>query len=1207
MPDSLLIDGRFELLGGGVASTLPQCAGATFRLAPGFDLSAPQPTTTTVISLLLDGERSVGYRASNRITKIPVIVFADDRATLAAAVEELLQAIDQQQWSMTWTRSGGLPVVFDCFKAKAASVNYNLKHQQAAGPIQALQISFPAMPYLHSDTPLTLTFDSPFAGTVAPPSSIELDNYATVSGSGWVRSTQHVLDTYSGYWSNSGGGYPVYSGAVSSTDISDLSAVTFWFGLGTGYEEYWGWNGGNVTFSVTLTDSTGGTVTFGVTQWCDASNNAGVPNFQRIIVPLPDDSTFDWGAVTAYEFACWSASSYYYGQIMQASVYLNAFTVAPASASTPASTRGWLATLYAVGTAHAPLAVQFQLLESGLTTQTFSTPGGFSASIPAGVADGLIALMGGAGPGASLTAAREGGGGAGAGSAEETTYPLPGGSSVSGYVGAGGTAGAVTADGEDTWLDASAVLNSNDGFETTVSPWTGVNGATLAQSAAYAYSGTHSMSLTPDGSTANPQAASEEVTGLTAGTSYSAAARVMIPSGTGWATVAIGINWYTSGGTPLLPTSISSAFTVPANKWTRLLEVATAPATAAKGQPFVQLTGTPAGTVVAYVDQARLRSGPGVRATGGVAALPGSSAGATAVDDSTNSSHHKGGDGASGTSSGGGTPVIVQTKQGKISGSSGTITLASPTGAGNYLVVLVCAAGSSANPSVGSVTLGGVTDHFAQGADSITAAAPAACYAWTDQDCAGAQTAIAVTLTGGSGTLGATVTILEISNVATSGAVDLSQAGDATGSSSSFTSGATGTTSQAEEVLIGVAASGYLSFGGGPSLSGPAGPWTNLTQQTLTVGSEAQTTIAGYQVVSSTGTATYAGTITGTNFGYNALVLTLKAAAATQAGGGGSSAGTASDGNNGSGSTGGIAPTGGAAGGAGATVAGPGAVGGAPGAAGGGALSAGSPEAGGTGGAGLAKITYSGTALASFKTLVAHIPGPDAPASLIPFVSVGNGADTPNGGTEYAVQAVASGVNARFNGTYSILAVAETINSPSTSRTVTLTIKEYEYSGGPATSTTVARAFVPDTTGAVDLTSGLNGFVALGEVTLPQRDIAPDNTASYFTVTVTDTDTSDRWLDVLFIDTSGQLVLINLGSGYTSYFVDVPDQTSDFGRILGSQGDRNQAASVLANAIVSGGPLLVNPGSNTMLMYSVDGAPSAVGTYRPAYRIDRPS
>ena len=1202
MADSLLLDGRFELLGGGVASTLPQCAGATFRLAPGWDAGAPQPTTTTVISLLLDGERPVGYRASNRTVKLPIIVLADDRETLAAAVEALLQAIDQQQWSMTWTRAGGLPVVFDCFKAKAASVNYNLKHQKSSQPTQALIISFPALPYLHSDTPVTLTFDSPFAGTVAPPSSIELDNYTAVAGSGWVQSTQHVLDTYSAYWSNGSGGYPVYSHAISSTDISDLSAITFWFGLGTGFEEFWGWNGGNVTFSVTLTDSTGDTVTFGTTQVVAASNNAGSPNWQQITIPLPDDSGFDWGAVTAYEFACWSASGYYYGQIMQASVYLNAFTAAPASASTPASTRGWLATLYGIlGSVHAAVAIQFQLLVSGLTTQTFNTAGDFTASIPSGVTNGLIALTGGGAPGASLTTTGEGGAAAGAGYAEEATYTLLGGTTYNGHVGAPGTPGAVTADGEDTWFDASAVLNSNDGFESAVSPWTGVNGATLAQTAAYAYAGTHSCSLTPNGSTANPQAASEEVTGLTAGTSYSAASWIMIPSGTGWATVAVGINWYNSSGT-FLSASTSSAFAVPANKWTHLLEIATAPATATKGQVFVQLTGTPAGTVVAYVDQARLRTAPGVRASAGRAALPGSSTGATAVDDSTNSIHHEGGNGANGTT-GGGTPAVLQYKQFTFTGSSGSGSLPGVTTAGSCLAVLVSTFGDTTTPSVAAVTLGGSSDHFAQAADEIAGSGAPFCYGWLDENCAGGQTVIAVTLTGGSGSLVTTVTVMEIPNVETSSALDQTTGGDSNSNASTFNSGNV-TTTQAEEIIIGFAA----TIGSSPTIAGPSSGWTNLAAQSIAIDSLGVATVASYKIVSSTGVQAYSGTISsGFDFGYNTVILTLKAAAATQAGGGGSSAGTSANGNPGSGPTGGPAPTGGGAGGNAPGSAGVGGAGAAPGGGGSGALSTGSAETGGVGGAGLAKITYAGTALASFKTLVAHIPGPNAPASLIPFVSVGNGADTPNGGTEYAIQAVASGVNARFGGTYSILIVAETINSPSSSRTITLTIKEYEYSGGPATSTTVARTLVPDTTGAVDLTSGLNGFIALGETTLPTRDIAPDNTASYFTVTVTDTDTSDRFLDVLFIDTSGQLVLVNLSSGYVNYFVDVPDQTSDLGRILGSQGDRNQAASVLANAIVSGGPLLVNPGNNTLLAYAVEGAPSIVATYRPAYRIDRPN
>src|SRR5579872_4536275 len=266
MADSLLIDNRFELLGGGVPSVLPQCPGAVFRLAPGFNLSAPNPTTATVISLLLDGERPLGWRASNRTIKLPVVVFANDRATLAAAVEALLQAIDQQQWKMTWTRDGGQPVVFDCYRAKAASVNYNLLRQNMSGPMQALTLTFEALPYLHADTPVTLTFDSPFAGTLPPPSPIELDNFSVVTEAGWQQSTQHLQDTDSAYWPQVQGTDPTYSRAIASVDISQMSALTLWVGLGTtGWIGYWGWRQGNVVFSVTLTDSEGESITFGTT------------------------------------------------------------------------------------------------------------------------------------------------------------------------------------------------------------------------------------------------------------------------------------------------------------------------------------------------------------------------------------------------------------------------------------------------------------------------------------------------------------------------------------------------------------------------------------------------------------------------------------------------------------------------------------------------------------------------------------------------------------------------------------------------------------------------------------------------------------------------------------------------------------------------------------------------------------------------------
>ena len=93
--DSLVLDNIIELMGGGqgVQCTVPELLdsngqGPTYRiLAPpslnsaafgyesSYDLNAPQPTQDVVASMLLDGERPFGYRASNRTISLPVVIF----------------------------------------------------------------------------------------------------------------------------------------------------------------------------------------------------------------------------------------------------------------------------------------------------------------------------------------------------------------------------------------------------------------------------------------------------------------------------------------------------------------------------------------------------------------------------------------------------------------------------------------------------------------------------------------------------------------------------------------------------------------------------------------------------------------------------------------------------------------------------------------------------------------------------------------------------------------------------------------------------------------------------------------------------------------------------------------------------------------------------------------------------------------------------
>ena len=235
----------------------------------------------------------------------------------------------------------------------------------------------------------------------------------------------------------------------------------------------------------------------------------------------------------------------------------------------------------------------------------------------------------------------------------------------------------------------------------------------------------------------------------------------------------------------------------------------------------------------------------------------------------------------------------------------------------------------------------------------------------------------------------------------------------------------------------------------------------------------------------------------------------------------------------------------------------------------------------------------------AFQTLIAHRPGPDAPASLSPFVSVGNGGDTPNGSTFYTIPSLVTGINATFDGTYSIMLTAETWSSPSTSRQVTVTVYQYEQSGGTSATATVSRTFTPST----DVT---NGMVVLGELTLPVSDIAPDNVDAYFAITVTDTNTADRFLDCIFLDTMGQTCWVNLAtSNYTIFYIDAPTTDRDLGRVLGSTSGRAQATSVLASSFVSGGPLTVDPGSCTLFCYSIQGAPSLVAYFFPNWFVDR--
>ena len=81
---------------------------------------------------------------------------------------------------------------------------------------------------------------------------------------------------------------------------------------------------------------------------------------------------------------------------------------------------------------------------------------------------------------------------------------------------------------------------------------------------------------------------------------------------------------------------------------------------------------------------------------------------------------------------------------------------------------------------------------------------------------------------------------------------------------------------------------------------------------------------------------------------------------------------------------------------------------------------------------------------------------------------------------------------------------------------------------------------------------------------------------------------------------------LDCGSGYPNFWLDEPTSDTDLGQCLASTYGRGQAASVIDSAILTGGPLTIDPGDNPLVMYSPAGQPAVVCSYMPRWMADRP-
>ena len=218
--------------------------------------------------------------------------------------------------------------------------------------------------------------------------------------------------------------------------------------------------------------------------------------------------------------------------------------------------------------------------------------------------------------------------------------------------------------------------------------------------------------------------------------------------------------------------------------------------------------------------------------------------------------------------------TVVQTTSGyTTSGTLLSLTFGSPTTAGNCLIA-VATGGQSVG--VTGISVGGSADNWAaQVGDSGNYPQPIDI--WADPACAGGQTNVVISF-GQNAPTGAVV--YEVSGLAATSAalLDLNSVNEVDGTYGTWTSGSTGTTTQAAELWVG-GLTGYNNGYGTVTVTGPGAPWVNQTQ----IG---QFFLAGYQIASATGTATYSGTVTGIsdhNLYYTAIAVTFKAAAGATA------------------------------------------------------------------------------------------------------------------------------------------------------------------------------------------------------------------------------------------------------------------------------------------------------------------------------------
>lgn len=1227
MVDSLIIADTIEVMGGGVPSTIADCAGVIFQLAPGFDLSAPQPTSDFIASLVLDGERPIGERASNRTITLPIVIHYDasiigpaQRTLLVNAREILSRLIDQPSWTLRWLRDGSnLPTIFDCYRGNATKPVYSTLEEKQ-GVIE-LTVSFPAAPYGRSDTPVIVDFTSPLAAIPQPPSPVTLDAFSAVAGAQWAASSVAPagVGTASAFWDPTAGPASDPEGMTLPAAYSNNALPNVNLCPG-------GWEAGSQS-----TPPANNLVTLLASQAVGQTNPATPPLKVGDTFHIRGNSLTTPGQTGTFEG---------FAQVTSGAVSAPAALSNILLDTVPAGTYIVPWTVILAGTVGAGDANNFGLYANGtlVATSVNSGAAGTYPQLPVlvtvnGTTNDLKVLSGNnAGTaGSQYSASFPGSIGAWSGS-------TPAGA---GGVNCGVQATSAQAHGGSQSLQMSSVaagtmsVLSGTQLNITqtmfpVNPGDNCYSAAFVRAATIARTfqvGVAFFGIAPNftflgasyGFGGTP---SDSTSAWTPGSTSSLG--VFAPAGAYWACVIVQVN-STGGASEVHYVDDVTLVTRTAPLVENALHTVTQISAAVSG--FVNVSFSPPAIAPVSVGQSIVQVGPPDLSAATFWAGFGSSLfyynwakrggpvhflltltdtyGTTISMSKVVRNVHA----SNSTFSPKWTKVRIPFINNKafdysnVTGYSLTVSNRGPNLTWSQLYIANLQAVPPATPVVNPIRgvvydLQGMVGSarcapsfiFQQAGTFVTVQVsytrPGTYYWPAPLSLQGGQVTNVLCIGGGGYGFGNT----------TFGT------GGGSGGSSGIAATVAVTPGNVYKVVVGpggkiVNAFFYFPYPAGPSsFTGDSVTVTGPAGNSNGVAPNYNPTVAGAP-------APPAGTPSGFAGGAGGSGVNSGTGGGGAGGGSGGSAAAGNPGGAASGSTGGVP---------GAAVAG-GGIGGRGGTHGiGNGLTPVSGYGGGAGGSpgnssgsflpgfdGLTQFSY--LSPPTFKTLLLHRPGFYAPEEFNPLFPIPAG-DAIDGSITYIYPALVPGILPRFNGTYTVMVVGSAWNSPTTSRTITVTVTLVEQLFASTYAQQVQWSFIPN-----NLPYNNTPFVALGNLTIPSVEIPPDNLNAYYTISIHDTNTSDTLVDVIFLDTMGSTVIVNSPNPYTQMYIDEPLTSRRIGRIMGTQVDRANAVSLLAAAqMVSGGPPTINPhGNQSLLAYCLEGAPNMRMLYYPRWMFDR--